>query len=175
MVKEVFTSERYSILEYTPTIFHPFYNDMEPLGIGKRIRFFIEWFYGYKVFYLKEKNGGEIVAYCTVTSGKNPRYWFARNKDIIIGPYFTNPKYRGCGYAGCLVKTVIQELETNWNNAYAYIWKTKIASRKIMESVGGKFVMNVRNNKLHRLVEKEDGEYAVYQVIKNRKEGKIYE
>ena len=44
-----------------------------------------------------------------------------------------------------------------------------------MERVGGKFVMNVRNNKLHRLVEKEDGEYAVYQVIKNRKEGKIYE
>ena len=56
------------------------------------------------------------------------------------------------------------ELETNWNNAYAYIWKTKKASRKIMESMGGELVMYVHNNKMHRLVESVTGEYAVYRI-----------
>lgn len=120
----------------------------------------------YIIFRLKISGGVQdsIVAYCTVTSGENPRYFFAKKNDIIIGPYFTKPEHRGNGIAGTLVRTVAMELETNWNNAYAYIWKTKKASRKIMESMGGELVMYVHNNKMHRLVESVTGEYAVYRI-----------
>lgn len=167
-MKEVYNGEWFRILEYVPTILNPFYLNMEPMNIGKRARFAIDWLFGYKVYYYSLKNigGGQdsIVAYCTVTSGENPRYFFAKKNDIIIGPYFTKPEYRGNGIAGTLVRTVAMELETNWNNAYAYIWKTKNASRRIMASMGGELVMYVHNNKMHRLVESVTGEYAVYRI-----------
>ena len=142
-MKEVYNGEWFRILEYVPTILKPFYLNMEPMNIGKRARFAIDWLFGY---------------------GENPRYFFAKKNDIIIGPYFTKPEHRGKGIAGTLVRTVAMELETNWNNAYAYIWKTKKASRKIMESMGGELVMYVHNNKMHRLVESVTGEYAVYRI-----------
>ena len=127
----------------------------------------------YIIFHLKITGGEQdsIIAYCTVTSGKNPRYFFAKKNDIIIGPYFTKLEYRGKGIAGLLVQIVALELETSWNNAYAYIWKTKIASRRIMESIGGELIMYVYNDKAHRLVESATGEYAVYRITRYRNGG----
>ena len=174
-MKEVYNGEWFRILEYVPTISKPFFFFLEPMNIGKRARFAIDWLFGYKVYYFSLKNigGGQdsIVAYCTVTSGENPRYFFAKKDDIIIGPYFTKPEHRGKGIAGTLVRTVAMELETNWNNAYAYIWNTKKASRKIMESMDGELVMYVHNNKMHRLVESVTGEYAVYRISRSRNGG----
>lgn len=99
-----------------------------------------------------------------MTNGRNPRYFFAHKHDVIIGPYFTKPEYRGQGIAGTLVQTILTQLETNWNNAFAYIWKTKTASRKIMESMGAELIMYVHNDRIHRLLESATGEYAVYRL-----------
>lgn len=164
MLKIVYNNDDFQILKYFPTIRKPFYVNMEPLTLAKRMRFAIDLFYGYRVYYLLMKESKAIVSYCTVTNGKNPRYWFANGSDVIIGPYYTDPLYRGKGYAGKLVEQIVTKIEINRKKAYAYIWKTKVASIRIMEHVGGQHIFNVHNTWLHRLKKSSDGEYAVYVI-----------
>ena len=83
-MKRILEINGFELFEYTPTRLKPFYIDMEPTTIMRRFRFLIDLHYGYKVYYLKKD--GVFVGYCTVTSGKNPRFWFAENEDIIVGP-----------------------------------------------------------------------------------------
>lgn len=67
-MKEVYSGEWFNILEYKPTIISPFYFNMEPMNIGKRVRFVIDWFFDIKyiIFRLKILRGNKKVLLHTV-------------------------------------------------------------------------------------------------------------
>lgn len=164
MQELVYEIDGLKVLKYEPTAFKPFYIDMEPTTIMRRIRFLIDYKYGYTVYYLQKDK--RLIGYCTITSGKNPRFWFANEKDIIIGPYFVEEEYRGNGYSTILVDTVIYHCEKQWEKAYVYILNSNIPSIKVTEKVGGKFLFHVHNTFYRKLVKQENGEYGVYEVRK---------
>ncbi|MBR0406934.1 MAG: GNAT family N-acetyltransferase [Clostridia bacterium] len=164
MLKPVYEVDHFRVLKYEPTALNPFYVDMEPTTIMRRLRFLIDLKYGYSVYYLEKE--GIMLGYCTITSGKNPRFWFADEKDIIIGPYYIDEKYRGYGYSTKLVDIVINKCETNWEKAYVYILNSNVPSIKVTEKVGGKLIFHVHNTFYRKLIKSNNGEYGVYEVCR---------
>ena len=152
------------IFKYKPSLFRPFYINMEPLTFMMRIRFLLDWYYGYYVYYLCIDN--EFIGYCAITSGRNPRYWFAERGDIIIGPYFICESCRGKGYSTLMVDMVINKIQTSWNNAYLYILNTNLASIGVVKHLEGTLLFHVRNTFFRKLIKCENGEYGVYKILK---------
>ena len=144
---------------------------MEPLTTLKRARFALDRIFGYRVYYIKSLKKGDdpkkYIGYCTVTSGKNPRFFFANKKDIIIGPYFVDEACRGKGWATTLVKTVAGICEKDYTSAYVMIKNDNYSSIKVTEKLGGKLIFHVHNTKLKRLIKTEEGEYGIYKITKN--------
>lgn len=158
----VYSEENVIVKKYKPSILKPFYIDLEPTTLMRRIRFLIDFYYGYDVYYLEVK--GEIVGYCTITNGRNPRFWFAEDKDIIVGPYYIDEKHRGKGYTTKLVDYVINKSNIQWDKAYIYILNTNISSIRVTEKVGGRFIFHVHNTALRKLIKTEEGEYGIYLI-----------
>ena len=55
--------------------------------------------------------------------------WVANNEAIMLGPYWTNPDYRGKGYYGYLLRMSII-LSKNKVSLIIYTDKSNLASRK---------------------------------------------
>lgn len=161
-MKRVLEQDGLELFEYIPTRIKPFYIDMEPITIMRRFRFLIDFHYGYKVYYLKKD--GEYVGYCTITNGKNPRFWFASEKDILVGPYFVEESYRGKGYSTKMVDWVIHKCGLSWKNAFLYILNTNIPSIRVVEKLGGTKIFNVHNTFYRKLVKKDSGEYGIHLI-----------
>lgn len=162
MLENVYEFDGLKVAKYKPTALKPFYLEMEPTTILRRIRFLIDLHYGYAVYYLL--NGNEFLGYCTITSGKNPRFWFANEEDIVIGPYYVDEKYRGKGYATKLVDAVINHCENDWKKGYVSIKNSNAASIKVTQRLGGELLFHVHNTKTKKLVKKETGEYGIYEI-----------
>lgn len=56
----VYENEEIQILKYKPSLVKPCYIDMEPMTLKRRLRFAIDYIYGYDVYYLK-KMGGKLL------------------------------------------------------------------------------------------------------------------
>lgn len=151
------------IYKYKPTLLKPFYINMEPLSLLKRVRFLVDLWYGYSVYYLYINE--KLVGYCTTTSGKNNRYWFASGDDIMVGPYYIDESFRGLGYAKKMVGLVINECEKSWKTAYLYIKNSNLASIGVAEYHGASLLFHVHNTRTRKLVKDENGEYGVYAII----------
>lgn len=164
MLETVYEFEDLKVAKYRPTALKPFYIDMEPTTILRRIRFLIDLHYGYSVYYLKKDE--EFLGYCTITSGKNPRFWFADDTDIVIGPYYVEDKQRGKGYATKLVDAVINHCETGWKKGYVSIKNSNASSIKVTERLGGQLIFHVHNTKTKKMIMDENGEYGIY-IIRN--------
>ena len=159
-------TDAWELWKYNPGVFKPFMINMEPLSLLARIRFLIDYCYGYEVFYIKKQD--TYIGYCTLTSGKNPRYWFANGDDIIIGPYYVDEKYRGQGFCRSMVQASLYATASEWNNAYLYIKNTNMPSIKVALSIGAEWVFNVHNTVTRKLVKDDAGEYGVYRVSRQR-------
>ena len=167
MITTAFDDADFSILKYKPSVVKPFYIDMEPTTLLRRFRFLIDLLYGYSVYYMMVD--GKPVGYCTITSGRNPRFWFADKEDIIVGPYYVDEAQRGKGYATRLVEAVIKECETDWKDAYVLIKNSNAASIKVTQRLGGILQFYVRNTRMKRLVMDYRGEYGVYRIRNPKK------
>lgn len=147
---------------------------MEPLTLQKRIRFLIEYIKGYSVYYIKD--GDNFAGYCTVSRG-GVRYSFAKYDDIVVGPYFVAPEYRGKKLSEIMVGTIINELETEYKYVYEWIRNDNVPSIKCAEKLGLEKIKTVKLTRfLRRIVESETGNYIIYRrKINLRKENATYE
>ena len=163
-MKLIKKNSEYQLWEFTPSIFKLFYNDMERITLQRKIRFFIELLRGYKVYYLMVENN--LVAYSVVSKGGG-RYSFASKKDIVVGPYFVDEKYRGKGYSEILVKEILAL--DNYQYAYDWIRKDNIPSLKCSFKVG--FIITDTADVVkpfRRIVVRDDnsGEYYILRYTK---------
>lgn len=161
------TWNEFELYEYCPTMNNLFGIDFKPHSALTRIRFIIElvkWG-GYKVYYLKIKN--TIIASCIVSNGINPRYWFACENDVIVGPYYVSPKFRGMGYSHILLKLILEKMSLNYTYAFDYIHVDNIQSIKATEKAGFEFYAKVDISEItHRIRKNDKGDYLVYRYRK---------
>lgn len=163
----VYKDSVYELYEYSPTICNLFGIDMEKHSLLTRIRFFLEillWG-GYKVYYLKEENA--FVASCIVSYGRNRRYFFAEPEDIIVGPYYVAPNYRGRGLSVYILKLVLNNTSISYKVAWDYIFNSNIPSIKASERVGFKKEMVISISEItHKMKINDKGKYSVYKFIR---------
>lgn len=163
----VYKDSKDELYEYSPSVHNLFGMNFEKHSFLTKIRFLIElviWG-GYKVYYLKQD--GVYVASCIVSYGKNKRYFFAKTEDIIVGPYYVLPTYRGKGISEQILRLVLNYTSISYMSAWDYISNDNIPSIRASERVGFKKVMNIRISEIsHRMKQNESGEYAVYRFLK---------
>ena len=163
----VYKDSKDELYEYLPSIHDLFGMNFEKHSFFTKIRFLIElviWG-GYKVYYLKQN--GVYVASCIVSYGKNKRYFFAETEDIIVGPYFVLPTYRGKGISEQILRLVLNYTSIPYVSAWDYISNDNIPSIRASERVGFKKEMNIRISEIsHRMKQNESGKYAVYKFLK---------
>ena len=153
---------RYSLYEYVPTICSPLAINFEEMRIVRRFRFLYELLKGgYRVYYLAD--GETIVGYCVVTPGGR-RLSVSTKNDIVLGPYFVSPEYRGKGYAKVLVRMTLQRCSYDYSCAFDWIHKGNISSIKTSESIGMKVVGHLDVvGKFRKLILNDKGNYVIYK------------
>lgn len=154
-----------SFYRYKPSIFKPFYKNLETLSLRRRVRLLLAYFYGYEVYYIKL--GDDYAGYCLVQNGRDRRYnMFATEKDIIVGPYFISENHRGKRLSIILLEYVLKKSRLDFKNAYDYIHKDNIPSIRASESVGFEYYSDANISTLLRSIElakRDEGEYIVFK------------
>lgn len=161
-IEKVFEKNSYEYFKYTPTLLKPFYVNLERLTFRRRIRLIFAFFVGYTVYYLAKD--GEYVGYCLVQSGKDRRYKFATEKDIIVGPYYIKEEYRGKKLSIELLNYILKESELYFDKAYDYINKDNIPSIKASKAVGFQYMSDANITKYTRRLKlcQNTGQYEIY-------------
>lgn len=153
----------FALYEYNPVFTHPLAIDFEKLRTVRRVRFWYELMKGgYKVYYLAD--GDTIVGHCVATPGGR-RLKVSTKDDIVLGPYFVDPQFRGKGYAKVLVSMTLKYCTYNYNFAYDWIHVSNIASIKTSEACG----FELEKQRLdvvgltRKLVPNDNGGYLIYK------------
>ena len=162
-MKLISTESNFRLYEFKPTLFSLIAFPMEKLTIIRRCRFLYEYFCGgYKVYYLQVDDN--FVGYCCVTPGGR-RLKCCTNNDIVIGPYFILPQFRGNGYAKILINKTFENCTYHFNNIFCWIHESNIPSIKTVEACG-MTTIGLRLKvigKLRRLSLNESGDYIVFK------------
>ena len=105
----------------------------------------------------------DIIGYGIVTRGGG-RNKFCTRKDIVLCSLWISPLFRGNGYANTLVKTLISELNIQYEKAYEYIRHDNIPSVKVALANGFIKVGNATHKGiLKSIVCSEIGHLGIYQ------------
>lgn len=164
----VYKNENVELHEYVPTFFSPLYCNFEPMRLVRRFRFLGEYIRKgkYLVYYLMIDK--VPVGYCVVTPGGR-RLKCSSASDIVIGPYFIDPKFRGKGYSKLLISLTLQCCKYYYEYAYDWIDKNNLASIHATESCGfEKFGELNIEGLMRKLVEAPVGEDNVYRISRKR-------
>lgn len=117
------------------------YKDDDKNTVRCWCRMFLEWVYGgYDVYYQVKEN--EIVGYAVVALGGR-RLTVSNHSDIVIGPIFTPPKHRGQGYATKAMIAILEHIDIQYVNAYAFIKKSNKSSLRVFAKSGFKIIGEV--------------------------------
>ncbi len=114
-----------------------------------------------RVYYLSVADC--VVGYCVVTPGGR-RLKKSTPDDIVLGPYYIAPEYRGNGYAKELIKMTLSHCGYEYRYAYDWIDKNNVGSIKASEACGFKECGRLNVVGLfRRLVETENGSDIIYR------------
>lgn len=165
------SNDFFDIWKYEPDIFHAFPMRMEPISVSWRVRCIIEYFVGYEVYYIKDKEKKDSwMGYCVISNGRNPRYKFATKDDIIFGRYFIENKYRGKGIAKKMLIAILNDCNLQYKNAFAYLNKSNVVSFNAISGIGGIEVDRFNLKGLfRRVVHNQDGDYILMKYIYKEK------
>jgi RimJ/RimL family protein N-acetyltransferase len=151
--------------KYIPTFGKWLYKNYEHMHFRRWIRFLLE-FYGkgkYVVYYIAKDSA--ILGYCLVAPGGR-RLKCSDQTDIVLGPYYILPGFRGRGYSKQLIRTVTEKLHGNYICAYDYIAKDNIPSLKATEACGFvKYGELKIVGLLRHLVATSDGDYVIFRKL----------
>lgn len=137
------------------------------MSIIRRVRFVLEYLHKthYRVYYLVV--AGEAVGYCVVAPGGR-RLKCSTENDIVIGPYYIHPAYRGKGYAKELLRLTLRFCGFDYEYAYDWIAKNNELSIRTTLSCGFEKYMELDITRVMRkLIITNTGEHSVYRVCRN--------
>lgn len=128
-------NERYYLFKPRLMRLFPKSGDMKKMNFKEILLHLIRLVHGYKVYILTDEN--DVVKGSILFSrGGSFRYPFASKKDLIDGPSFTVPEYRGQGVAVRIGDAVMNEFETDYNVVYGTIMQDNLPSLKRVNKNG---------------------------------------
>jgi RimJ/RimL family protein N-acetyltransferase len=151
----------FEIYQFTPSLFKAFPFYLEKITLAYRLRCALEYFVGYKVFYIKKI--GIWGGYCIVSNGRNARYYFCSSEDITFGRYFVIPDLRGQGIGLKMIYEVLNNIGIPYRKAYAYVHAGNEASHATLKRLGCIEVGHFdKVGRLRRIIENKNGTYSLY-------------
>lgn len=163
--------EGISYYKYTPSIFKLYddcYDEHNCPDYCKRIihrvRMIIDLLrVGYEIYYMY--NGNEVLGHLVVARGGG-RIDLSTKSDIVIGPIWVCPSFRGKGIGTKGIYTVLHLLNIEYQNAYEFIAKENIASIKAVEKNNYQLVGNAKEyGLLKKLKLTPNGNLLIYRYI----------
>ncbi len=149
-------SDGYKYYVFNPTLLKQFpkSGNMRKMTFLQRGRFFTMKLHGYRVYLI----GINDEVYSSIAfSGGGYRFPFANKKDLIYGPSYTIPEYRGQGLAARLGDAVIKEFEKDYENIYATVKLTNEASLRCLEKNGYVKERRIGVNEFTKIYYLDDG------------------
>lgn len=143
----LFSDGAYHIDLAYPHIGDLFPSSLVKLNLHEAIRWLIQLPFGYRVYCLFD--GNTEIGYYAVGGGGNPRYPFAGRPDIILGPMYIEPAYRGKGLASLLRKKACEH-EKGYRSAISFIKHDNTPSIKSVLSSGFHYVSDCSYTKYTR-------------------------
>lgn len=125
----------YALWEYRPSLFAPLYGNMDRPSFVRRVRLMQEYLSKgkYKACYLQVD--GKFVGYNVFAPGGR-RLKCSTTRDLVSGPSYVLPEYRGNGYAVKMLVMGIKYFSENYDNVYAWISKNNVASIRAYTKAG---------------------------------------
>jgi RimJ/RimL family protein N-acetyltransferase len=148
--------EKYYV--FHPSVFklYPKSGDMREMNIKEIALHLVRLIHGYKIYILTDKNDvvkGSIL----FSNGGSYRYPFATKNDLIDGPSYTVPEFRGQGVAVRIGDAAMNEFEKNYGTVYGTIAETNIPSLKRVKKNGFEVVGKIKADRMRRFHLAEDG------------------
>lgn len=159
MLTITYMNENFRVLKYKPTISNPLYKPSKPLTFSDKVSLFIDYIFGYTVYYIKNNNG--IIGSCIVRNGKSPRFTFANKRDIIVGPCLIDEEYKGEGFDGKLITIILNNCEKNRKNAFILVDVSNRSCIKTVKRLGARLVCLACKMGLKRMRPDANGAFGV--------------
>lgn len=165
-LKFLCNDDKYSFYLFEPQNTELFWNQCYPYGKSfiQICRFLSEKARNYyQIYYMFSDS--EMVGFCVVHTGGG-RYHFVDKRDLMIGPYFIDVKWRGKGLSVKLLKAVVWRFLPRDRDVYDYINITNIPSLRASEAIGMTVVNGISiNHFTHRMTLSQIGqsEFLLYK------------
>ncbi len=143
---------------FTPSFsrLFPVSGNMREMTLLQKIRFAMMLKSGYRIYVITDKD--DNVEGSTVFSvGGSYRYPFSTKKDLIDGPNYTVPEYRGKGVATRLYDVIFEYYETDFDTVYATIANDNYPSLKRVKRGGYYEAYHVSAKRLTKKFCRDDG------------------
>ena len=116
---------------------------------------------GYSILYLEQN--GEILSYIIFVKVNNKIIRNCEKNDYYTIFLWTYPEHRGKGLATLMSKTMLQELQLEYNRFYKTISKDNIPSIKVAEKCGFRAECDcVKTRWLHTIQKADNGPQYLY-------------
>lgn len=159
LIKEK-NNERYYVFKPRLSRLYPKSGDMRVMTIKEKALHLLRLIYGYKVYILTDES--DVVKGSILFSrGGSFRYPFATRKDLIDGPSYTVPDFRGQGVAVRIGDAVMNEFEKEYNIVYGTIKEDNIPSLKRVQKNGFVVESKLRIDRLRRFQRSETGDHVL--------------
>ena len=162
-------TERYYVFYPRLSRLYPVSGDMRVMTLNEKALHLLRMIHGYKVYILTDKDNvvkGSIL----FSKGGSYRYPFATKRDLIDGPSFTVPEFRGQGVAVRLGDAIMNEFEQDYDIVYGTIKEDNIPSLKRVQKNGFIVESKLKIDKLRRFQKSEEGDHVLvaYKNIRKR-------
>ena len=157
---KVLDSERYYVFHPRLLRLYPISGDMRVMTLKEKMLHILRLIHGYRVYILTDMNDvvkGSIL----FSQGGSFRYPFATRRDLIDGPSFTVPDFRGQGVAVRLGDAIMNEFEKDYDIVYGTIKEDNIPSLKRVQKNGFVIEGKLRIDKLRRFQKSADGDHIL--------------
>lgn len=141
--------ERYYLFRPRLLQLYPKSGNMRNMTLLQTLRFLGMYLAGCRVYILATEQE-KVLGSITFSAGGTYRYPFSTKKDIIYGPSYTLPEYRGQGVAVRICGTVLEEFEKDYCAVYGTVAADNQASLRAMGKSGFDRVCYLSANKLTR-------------------------
>lgn len=150
--------ERYYV--FIPKVFrlYPKSGDMRKMTVKEILLHLSRFMQGYKIYIMSDENDvvkGSIV----VTRGGSIRYPFATKADIIEGPDYTLPEFRGQGVAVRLGNAMMHEFEKDYESIYATVREDNYPSLRHYQKCGFIIESRLKVDLLRRFHKRDTGDH----------------
>lgn len=153
-------NERYYVFRPRLMRLFPKSGDMKEMNFKEILLHLVRLVHGYKVYILTDDND-QVKGSILFSKGGSFRYPFASKNDLIDGPSYTVPEFRGQGVAVRIGDAVMNEFESDYNVVYGTIRQDNTPSIKRVQKNGFVVISKLRVDCFRRFHKDPNGNHIL--------------